>query len=817
MKTKNIFVKTNRLKLNIFKLLIIILFLSIIISMPIRAKEKPCTVILGDFMVTLVNLEREGDNTNLEFSVTKVADSNSGCQSLLVYLIDDHENEYKGSLRIDLGGASDFMLNNLPKSFAYVDMVSISIPEIAPIDKIRIGNMKEQAFKEIKTVTPQFMKELADFAITKGQSVTVGKWLSFLLKDIIPASHHWDLLIKIENKEYNPLNGSVRVAVQLNDGTISWSGSESVDIPGLSESFVQIPLPISSWSKGGPPQPRALLLVYSENIPETKKVLKMFSMNLNELPPLVGQGINEDLFLEAYERNGGRKMMGDPLNLPQWFAGGDKPKDKNDVLIQEFTSVSEFGKSAIIWDKQVNKAYVLNGKILQEYLKFKGPYSSLGSPISDQVDVRSYFKTRGSYGNFTKGIIVLHSGRIYIVSKKILNKWKKKNVIKGPLGFPISNEQPTTSGALGFNTTGIVQKFEGGHIYYLTSGDYVGRVFEMHGPIHDFYMKEMQDNTGWLGLPMQDCSGSPENNYGPYDFEGGYIATPDNRIFKAFSYEPGKIAFVSDRDGNAEIYITDASGRKQINLTINPANDYAPAWSPDGSQIAFVSDRTRDVSDRIYLMNTDGTNQRLLVEGQDPSWFPDGSKIIYSKNGRIFTIKLDGTEEHKITPDKKTANVRKFQYLMGHRHVSPVVSQDGTKIAFAIGDWQYGHCYNVYLMNADGTNLRDPTDPRSHGYSGDNPSWFPDGQKIAFRSDLGYFKRLFERRRIGGGPIYISNIGTQTKAVKLEVWCYGKLSWTPDGEAIVYTDKNLQIYIINLRGKIIRKITEEGHNWEPDC
>ena len=817
MKTENYFTKTNNSKLNIFRLIITILFLFIFILIPVKAKGKPCTVLLGDFMVTLVNLGREGDIANLEFSITKVADSNSGCQSLAVFLIDDHENEYKGSLRIDVGGASDFILNTLPKSFTYVDMVSISIPEIAPIDKIRIGNMKEQDFKEIKTISPLFMKELGDFAITKGQSVTVGKWLSFTLKDIIPASRHWDLLIKIENKEYNPLNGSIRVAVQLNDGTISWSKLESEDIPSLSESLLKVILPISSWLKGGPPQPRVLLLEYNSNIPETKKVFKMFSITLDELPPLVGQGINEDLFVEAYKRNGDHKMIGDPLNLPHWFAGGDKAKDSNDILIQEFPSVSEFEKSAIIWNGQANKAYFLHGNILQEYLKIKGLNSSLGGPISDQVDIQSCFKTKGNYINLSEGMIVSHSDRIYTVSGEILNKWNQRNFAKSPLGFPISNGQPTTSGAVGFKTKGIIQKFEGGDIYYLTTGKYAGHVFEIHGPIHDFYTKEMQNNTGLLGFPMQDCSGSPEKNYGPYDFEGGYIATPDNRIFQAFGYEPGRIAFTSDRDGNAEVYVTDARGKKQVNITKNPANDYAPAWSPDGSQIAFVSDRARDGIDRIYLMNTDGTNQRLLVEGKDPSWFPNGSKIIYSKNGRIFTIKLDGTEEHKVIPDKKTANVMtNNKYLFKYSNRFPAVSPDGAKIAFSIGNREIsGHPYNVYLMNIDGTNLNDPTDPRSHWYTGEYPFWFPDGQKIAFKSDNSRYIKLF-RKTIMGGSIFISNIDAHKKATKLEVICYGKISLTPDGEAIIYTNEKQQICILNLRSKIIRKIAGEGRNLDPD-
>ena len=531
--------KTNRLKLNIFKLPIIILFLSIIISIPIIAEEKPGTVLLGDFMATLVNLEREGDIANLEFSVTKVADSNSGCQSLVVYLIDDHENEYKGSLRIDLGGASDFILNNLPKRFTYVDMVSISIPAIAPIDKIRIGNMKEQAFKEIKTITPQFMKELADFAITKGQSVTVDKWLSFIFKDIIPASHHWDLLIRIENKEYNPLSGSIRVAVQLNDGTISWSGSESEDIPGLSESLLKIALPISSWLKGGTPQPRALLLEYSANIPETKKVLKMFSMTLNELPPLVGQGINEDLFLEAYERNGGRKMMGDPLDIPRWFAGGDTPKDENDVLIQEFTSVSEFGKSAIIWDKQsgARQAFIINREFLTTYQKLGGSYHKLetnvllGAPVKDII-----YTKKGNYGIFEGGAIVFQQGHMFFVIGKIFERWAKEGFIESWLGFPKSNQESLfTSGAKGFNTTGSFQKFERGYICLHDKGLYANQTFIIPQCIAKLYVKLGGINS-LLGFPTSEILESPYFGFKYMNFEGGIIKYQESP--EAFLFVP---------------------------------------------------------------------------------------------------------------------------------------------------------------------------------------------------------------------------------------------------------------------------------------
>ena len=69
--------------------------------------------------------------------------------------------------------------------------------------------------------------------------------------------------------------------------------------------------------------------------------------------------------------------------------------------------------------------------------------------------------------------------------------------------------------------------------------------------------------------------------------------------------ETEKIVFVSKRDGNAEIYIMNPDGSEQVNLTQHPAEDYDPAWSPNGKHIVFTSDRTEGVFD-LYLMNPDG-------------------------------------------------------------------------------------------------------------------------------------------------------------------------------------------------------------------
>ena len=89
------------------------------------------------------------------------------------------------------------------------------------------------------------------------------------------------------------------------------------------------------------------------------------------------------------------------------------------------------------------------------------------------------------------------------------------------------------------------------------------------------------------------------------------------------SFSPdGTIAFVSDRDGNNEIYVMNADGSNQTRLTNNAADDGQPSFSPDGSKIVFYSNRDGDYE--IYVMNADGSNQTRLTNSAafdvGPSW-----------------------------------------------------------------------------------------------------------------------------------------------------------------------------------------------------
>lgn len=185
----------------------------------------------------------------------------------------------------------------------------------------------------------------------------------------------------------------------------------------------------------------------------------------------------------------------------------------------------------------------------------------------------------------------------------------------------------------------------------------------------------------------------------------------------AYSQDGTKIAFASDRDGNYEIYTMNADGSGVSRLTFDAATDNAPSYSPDGSKIAFTS--TRDGNSEIYTMNSDGSNQTrrtsTSLADRTPSYSPDGNKIIYFEGnvvGNLFTMNADGSNQTNLT-------------TTGGYYNRPFYSPDGSRIIFIYGTDVTTQ--RNWVMNADGTNRM----MLSNGGDG-GPSYSPDGRKVVF-------------------------------------------------------------------------------------
>ncbi len=282
-----------------------------------------------------------------------------------------------------------------------------------------------------------------------------------------------------------------------------------------------------------------------------------------------------------------------------------------------------------------------------------------------------------------------------------------------------------------------------------------------------------------------------------------------------WSPDGSQIAFVSDRDGNAEIYVMDADGSNPTRLTNNNANDESPVWSPDGTHIAFVSDR--DVSREIYVIDANGGdptrftynrrrtffgNESIPDDDWDPAWSPDSRRIAWVDSeergvdrGLIYAKNLDGSDEEQIT--------------RSYYGWDPAWSPDGRRIAFV------ANC-DIVVSNADGRNHTVLSDAsRCDIQSARSPVWSPNGRRIAF-----YFYGpdpnfdIYAVDADGGNGIRLTDNAADDEAPV----------WSPNGLRLAFhsdREGNFDIYVMDADGDNVTRLTDnaaddESSVWSPD-
>ena len=296
----------------------------------------------------------------------------------------------------------------------------------------------------------------------------------------------------------------------------------------------------------------------------------------------------------------------------------------------------------------------------------------------------------------------------------------------------------------------------------------------------------------------------------------------------AWSGLNGYMAYGSNRTGSQfsdDVYVSPLDVESPLQLTFRRPDDGQPAWSPDGRRLAFKT--AQFGSNQLAVMDADGTNERLLTrtfrfsEGQ-PGWSPDGSLLVYRRtpenplvqDGDIWVLDIEASAVDPTQP------VTHQVLAMPGDERYPTYSPDGTKIAFRHGDdlVEPSGDEEIYVMDADGTNVRRLTDNADFDSA---PAWSPDGRQIAFENaPAATLQPGVEPQE---KDIYVMDAdGTNVRRLTDSPGLDEGPVWSPDGTKVAFSsarDGQQEIYVMNADGSDQRRVTDnpardESPDWQ---